>query len=109
MLKEKNSKNCYHHAHSNIKAIFYCIECKIYLCNKCGNFHSKLYNSYHKYKIKMSSEKDVQSVKEELNQLEFEDKFDLELKNSEKIIKVDDLRLEEDKNKNGFSEYIKKI
>ena len=48
---EENSKNCYHQDHSNIKAVFYCIECKIYICNKCENFHSKLYNTHHKYNI----------------------------------------------------------
>ena len=44
-------KNCYHQDHSNIEAVFYCIECKIYICNKCENFHSKLFTKHHKYTL----------------------------------------------------------
>ena len=45
---DKNNKNCYNKDHSNIEAIYYCIECKIYICNKCENFHSKLLPNHHK-------------------------------------------------------------
>ena len=42
-------KNCSSKDHSEAKAITYCIECKIYMCNKCESFHSKLF-SQHKLK-----------------------------------------------------------
>ena len=45
------AKNCYHQDHSNIEAVYYCIECKIYMCNKCENFHSKLCKFHHKYTL----------------------------------------------------------
>ena len=37
-------KNCSSKDHSEAKAITYCIECKIYMCNKCESFHSKLFS-----------------------------------------------------------------
>ena len=33
--------------HSEIDAINYCQECKIYLCNKCINCHSELFETHH--------------------------------------------------------------
>ena len=29
--------------HIEIDANSYCIECKLYMCNKCDNFHSKYF------------------------------------------------------------------
>ncbi len=37
--------------HSGIEAVVYCQECNLYMCNKCDNLHSKLFNNHHKYKI----------------------------------------------------------
>ena len=48
---DKTTKNCYHKDHSNIEAVYFCIECKIYICNKCENFHSKLFSNHHKYTL----------------------------------------------------------
>ena len=72
----ETSKNCHHQEHSNIEAVFYCVECKIYMCNKCENFHSKLCNHHHKYtldKNKKISEIFTGYCKEEnhLDKLEF--------------------------------------
>ena len=73
---EKKSQNCYHQDHSNIEAVFYCMECKIYICNKCEIFHSKLFSNHHKYtldKNKNISEIFTGFCKEEnhLDKLEF--------------------------------------
>ena len=41
--------------HEESKAIFYCPECKIYMCNKCDNHHSELFQSHHQYKLDKDS------------------------------------------------------
>ena len=48
---ENEAKKCYNQDHSNIEAVYYCFECKIYICNKCENFHSKLFQHHHKYSL----------------------------------------------------------
>ena len=39
---EKQNKKCSLKEHEDINAIYYCPECKIYMCNKYENIHSKL-------------------------------------------------------------------
>ena len=39
---ENIKQKCSSIEHDKIDAVFYCQECKVYLCNKCENFHSKL-------------------------------------------------------------------
>ena len=46
------NNNCSSKEHNEIKAITFCQECKIYMCNKCDNFHSKLCEDHHKSNIK---------------------------------------------------------
>ena len=36
-------KKCSAKKHSDINAISYCIECNIYMCNKCLNYHSEMH------------------------------------------------------------------
>ena len=43
----KNEKKCSLEEHKEIKAIKYCFECGIYMCNKCDNFHSSLFKNHH--------------------------------------------------------------
>ena len=42
----KNIK-CYNKNHSEIKANSFCKECNVYMCNKCENFHSELFQNHH--------------------------------------------------------------
>ena len=42
---------CYNKNHSEIKAITFCKECNVYMCNKCENFHSELFRNHHPNKI----------------------------------------------------------
>ena len=49
-MKEPKKK-CSSKEHKEIQAIIYCKECKIYMCNKCENLHSKLFNNHHSYKL----------------------------------------------------------
>ena len=43
---EKINK-CSNKKHGEIDAINYCIECNLYLCNKCTNYHSELFENHH--------------------------------------------------------------
>ena len=47
----KEIKKCYNQDHQNVEAVYYCLECKIYICNKCESFHSKLFNGHHIYTL----------------------------------------------------------
>ena len=42
---------CSFEEHKDIDAIITCPECKIYMCNKCENFHSSLFKNHHPYKL----------------------------------------------------------
>ena len=44
-------KKCLLKKHSEIDAIFYCQECNIYMCNKCLNYHSELFENHNKYEL----------------------------------------------------------
>ncbi len=68
------TKKCSCIKHEEAKAIYYCTECKIYMCNKCENLHSELFPTHHKYTL----DQDIKSIftgfcKEEnhLDKLEF--------------------------------------
>ena len=39
----QEQQNCSFKDHSTVKAITYCFICRIYMCNKCENFHSKMF------------------------------------------------------------------
>ena len=42
---EKNPK-CSSKAHKDIEAISYCEHCKIFMCNKCLNYHKESYENH---------------------------------------------------------------
>ena len=43
---ENQRQKCSSSKHANIDAISYCQQCKIYLCNKCLNFHAELFDKH---------------------------------------------------------------
>ena len=47
---------CSFEEHKDIDAIITCPECKIYMCNKCENFHSSLFKNHHPYKLNKEEE-----------------------------------------------------
>ena len=47
---EFNLHKCSSKEHLNIDSSYYCFECKIYMCNKCDNMHSKLFQNHSKVK-----------------------------------------------------------
>ena len=52
----ENQKKCSNKKHSEIIAINYCPECKIYLCNKCSNNHSDLLENHLIYNLEKNTE-----------------------------------------------------
>ena len=44
-------KKCSLKKHSEIDAISFCIECNIYMCNKCLNYHNEFLENHHKHNI----------------------------------------------------------
>jgi len=42
----EGQKKCSCKKHSDIDARYYCIECNIFICNKCFNFHSELFENH---------------------------------------------------------------
>ena len=43
---------CSSKKHENIDAILFCQACKVYMCNKCSNHHSELFEDHIKYDLK---------------------------------------------------------
>ena len=49
---------CSSKKHEENSAIFYCPECRIFMCNKCENHHSELFQGHHQY----NCEKNIKSI-----------------------------------------------
>ena len=56
-MEEKLFK-CSLENHKEIDAILFCIECKIYICNKCEKLHSELFHNHSKIKIDKKNNQD---------------------------------------------------
>ena len=54
----KNQKKCSQIKHADFNAIGYCLECNIYLCNKCISLHSQLFENHQNYNL----EKDISEI-----------------------------------------------
>ena len=52
------NKKCSFKDHEEIDAIIYCGECKVYMCNKCEIFHSKLLSNHQTFIL----EKDIEEI-----------------------------------------------
>jgi len=53
----EKQKKCSLEEHKEIDAIMYCPECRIYMCNKCENYHSPFFKNHHPYKL--NNEEDI--------------------------------------------------
>jgi len=62
---ENKKEKCSLKKHSEIDAIGFCYECKIFFCSKCKNIHSQLFENHN-----ISSEKDINN--NNLNELFFD-------------------------------------
>ena len=72
-MQNKNKK-CSAKEHEELDAAYYCQECKVYMCNKCYNFHSKLCQYHHSFKLDNNINEIFTGVCQEKNhneQLEF--------------------------------------
>jgi len=47
----ENQKKCSQKKHKDYNAISYCLECNVYLCNKCISHHSELFDNHHIYNL----------------------------------------------------------
>ena len=67
-------KFCSFQGHEKIPANIYCISCKIYMCQKCELFHSKLLSNHKIYNIDKINNEDIsqQFCKQEKHNLEFQ-------------------------------------
>ena len=48
---KREEHKCASIKHGDIEANNYCLECKIFLCNKCQNFHSEILQNHHTYNL----------------------------------------------------------
>ena len=46
-----NEKKCSSSNHKEVNANYYCVNCKIYMCNKCDMHHNELFQAHNKFKI----------------------------------------------------------
>ena len=53
---ENIKKKCSNKKHSEIDAISFCQNCRIYLCNKCQNLHLELFDYHETVNIKKNME-----------------------------------------------------
>ena len=64
---------CSYKEHFEIDASTFCNECKVYMCNKCDSFHSKLLQNHHSVRLNKKDEEIFTGLcKEEKHQLELE-------------------------------------
>ena len=62
MENQNERKKCSSQKHSEIDAISYCQQCKIYLCNKCKNLHSELFENH----LLFNLEKDLNYIYQDI-------------------------------------------
>ena len=67
-MKQETIK-CSFKDHTKINAIIYCQDCKIYMCNKCEDFHSKLLKNHHTYNLKNNINSIFMGICKEKNHL----------------------------------------
>ena len=67
---DSSTKKCSSKEHKEINATCYCIECKVYMCKKCENFHSKLFDHRHCYSLDQKLEEIFTGFCKEPNHLE---------------------------------------
>ena len=79
---ENKTKKCSSKKHKEIDAVFYCPECHIYLCHKCENYHSDLFETHHCYNLNANIYEVFTGICKEEDHL---DKFKYFCKNHNKL------------------------
>ena len=52
----ENKIKCFSEEHKEIDAIYFCPECRIYMCNKCEKYHSPFFKNHHPYNLNKEDE-----------------------------------------------------
>ena len=55
---EDKKKKCSYSEHKEIDAIYFCPECKLYICNKCINYHKGFFENHNIYNL----DKDINEI-----------------------------------------------
>ena len=77
-----DNKKCTLKKHEEINAIIYCQECKIFMCNKCENHHSELFQNHLVYML----DKDISEIfTGYCKEIEHYDKLEFYCKNHNKL------------------------
>ena len=77
-----DNKKCTLKKHEEINAIIYCQECKIFMCNKCENHHSELFQNHLVYML----DKDISEIFTGYwKEIEHYDKLEFYCKNHNKL------------------------
>jgi len=79
---ENKTKKCSSKKHKEIDAVFYCQECRIYICHKCENYHSDLFEDHHCYNLNTNLYEVFTGICKEEDHL---DKFKYFCKNHNKL------------------------
>ena len=53
----ENTIKCFNKKHKDIDAIIYCAQCSEYMCNKCSNYHTELFEEHTKYNLDKENKK----------------------------------------------------
>ena len=66
-------KKCSNIEHNDINSNSYCSKCEIYMCTKCQNLHSKLFNNHQDFFLKKDNDEIFTGLcKEEKHQMELQ-------------------------------------
>ena len=49
-------KKCFFEEHKEIDAVSFCPECRIYMCNKCANYHLPFFKNHHPFNLNKENE-----------------------------------------------------
>ena len=70
----KDKEKCSLKKHENIDAITFCQECHSFMCNKCGNHHSELFQNHNIFKLDKNIKKFFTGfckIENHINKLEY--------------------------------------
>ena len=59
---ETKKIKCSSSEHEELDANSYCQECKVFICNKCETFHSKLFKNHHVFILEKDKDKDTYNL-----------------------------------------------
>ena len=72
--------------HKNTNAIIFCQICKVYLCNKCQIFHSKIFQNHITQNISKEKQESSQAYVHHLYLLYYNKKCNLKINKNKEII-----------------------